>query len=363
MIQIVKWTCLGLIILNTPTFGLHAFGSSAGSFLSALTFGMPLIYAVLAKNINILRIYIAIGLGYFLVSGIQFYKGEESDYFSKLYKFILLVVLGGELARNTSKRELFWLLGIGSSSIIINAVFFADSYGRYSGFYLDPNAAGFICITGYGLTYGMDKGKLKLVGQFLFTFAGFLTFSRTFILLWLLLNLISLKLNPKNIKVLIIGAAVIVLLISFSAALKLNTVRFNQLKALVSNERVSTRELNEDSRTDTWATFYKYVMDKPFFGNGYGSFQTDGLNRVGPHNTFLLVIGESGIFMFFIFLGHYLYLLYMGAVLFTKKTYILMMTIGLFLFLLTNHNYFTAYYLIFISMWILTEIKQYSNEN
>jgi len=363
MIEIIKWFCLGLIVLNAPTFGLHAFGSVAGSVLSALTFGMPLVYAILVKNVHILKIYLAIGLGYFLISGIQFYKGVESDYFSKFYKFLILAILGGALAKNTSKKELFWLLGIGSSSIIINAVFFADTYGRYSGFYLDPNAAGFICITGYGLSYGIDKGKLKLIGQFLFTFAGFLTFSRTFILLWLLLNLISLKLNPKNIKILLIGASVIVLLISFSAALKLNTTRFNQLKALVSNEKVSTQELNEDSRTATWATFYDYVFDKPILGNGYGSFQSNGLNRVGPHNSFLLVIGEAGIFILFIFLGYHMYLMYQGALMFFTKPYILMMSIGLFLFLLTNHNYFTAYYLILLSMWILTQIQQPLDEN
>ena len=225
MIQVIKWMCLCLLIFNAPTFGLYAFGTGMGSFLNVLTFGMPLLYAILVKNINILKIYLAIGLGYFLVSGIQFYKGVESDYLGKLYKFGLLVLLGGEVVKNTTRKELFWLLGIGASSVVINAIFFSSSYGRYSGFYLDPNAAGFICIVGYGLTFGLDKSKLKLFGQFLFTFAGFLTFSRTFIVLWLLLNLISLKINPKNIKILVVGAAVIILLISFSAALKLNSIK------------------------------------------------------------------------------------------------------------------------------------------
>lgn len=363
MIEIVKWICLCLIVLNAPTFGKHAFGPGAGGILSTLTFGMPLVYAIVVKNINVLKIYLAIGLGYFLVSGIQFYKGVESDYFNRLIKYMLLAVLGGEIVKNTNIKELFWLLCIGASTIIINAVFFSDSYGRYSGFYLDPNSAGFICITGYAMTYGLDKGKLKILGQFLFTLAGFLTFSRTFIVLWVLLNLISLKLNPKNIKIFLIGAVAIALLISFSAVLKLNTVRFNQLKGLVTNERVSTQELNEDSRTETWASFYTYVMDKPFFGNGYGAFQGGGLNSIGPHNSFLLVVGEAGIFVLLIFLGYHLYLLQRGAQVFTKKPHILMMSIGLFIFLLTNHNYFTSYYLILISMWIYTKHSNIEYEN
>src|SRR5690606_5915696 len=125
--EVIKWFCLGLIVLNTPTFGLYALGSGFGSALSALTFGMPLVYAILIKNIHLLKIYLVFGLGYFLMSGIQFYNGDESDYFSKFYKFVLLVVLGGEIARNTSKNELFWLLSIGASSIVVNAIFFSDS--------------------------------------------------------------------------------------------------------------------------------------------------------------------------------------------------------------------------------------------
>ena len=105
MIQVIKWMCLCLLIFNAPTFGLYAFGTGMGSFLNVLTFGMPLLYAILVKNINILKIYLAIGLGYFLVSGIQFYKGVESDYLGKLYKFGLLVLLGGEVVKNTTRNR------------------------------------------------------------------------------------------------------------------------------------------------------------------------------------------------------------------------------------------------------------------
>lgn len=363
MINIIKYISLSLVLLNAPSIALSAFGSSMGSLFSVLTFGMPILYAILVKRITFLVIFLAIGLSYFLVSGIQFFRGVESEYFAYFIKFLIIVVLGGEIVKNTSKKELLWILMIGASSIVLNAVFFSNDYGRYSGFYIDPNVAGFICISGYGLTYGLDRGKLKLLGQFLFTFAGFLTFSRTFILLWLLVNLISLKLNPKNIKILLTGAAVIILLISFSAVLRLNTTRFNQLKALVSNEKVSTQELNEDSRTDTWAAFYPYVIDKPIFGNGFGAFQGGGVHRIGSHNSYLLIIGEAGIFAFLIFVGVQIYMIYYGVVLLHTKPIILMMGLGIAIFLLTNHNYFITYYIILVSMWVVTQIKQTLNEN
>lgn len=357
MIEVVKWICLCLIVLNAPTFGLHAFGSAAGSVLSALTFGMPIVYAILVRRLSIQIIFIAIGLSYFLLSGIQFYNGVESEFIARFLKFMLLVVFGVEIAKNTSRIELFYFLLIGACSIIINSIFFSDTYGRYSGFYLDPNSAGFICIIGYGLTYGMDKSKLKVIGQFIFTFAGFITFSRTFLLIWLLVNLIALKLNPKNIKIFILGFLVIFLMIFFSETLQLNAVRFKQLKAIVTNESVKKDEINEDTRTDTWAPFYKYIYAKPYFGNGYGSFTAGGFRSKGPHNSFLLVIGEAGIFALLIFLGLQLYTLKYGFIYFNQKPYILMMSIGQFLFLLTNHNYFTTYYLIFISMWLIYQIN------
>jgi len=139
----------------------------------------------------VLKMFVILGLGYYLISGIQFYRGDDTNFIKDSIKFIALIIFGGEIIRNTSKKTLFLFLLIGSSSIILNALFFADNYGRYSGLYLDPNAAGFICISGYGLTYGIDQKKIRLFGQFIFSLAGFMTFSRTFIVLWVLINLIG----------------------------------------------------------------------------------------------------------------------------------------------------------------------------
>ncbi|MEX0290793.1 MAG: O-antigen ligase family protein, partial [Flavobacteriaceae bacterium] len=127
------------------------------------------------------------------------------------------------------------------------------------------------------------------------------------------------------------------------------------LQSIFGDEQVSVQDLNQGSRTATWSTFYPYISDKPFLGNGFGSFQGGGLNRKGPHNTFLLVWGEAGIFALLIFLGLYLYLLRKSLGVFYQKPHLTMMSVSLILFLLTNHNYFTAYAIIFISMWIFIE--------
>lgn len=356
--RILKYVTAFLLLCNIPTFLSFSVGPTMGGNLSLLSFVLLLAYPVLRKKVIFLPLAILLGLSYFLISGLQFYSGDMTDFNTRFFKYMVLVTAGATLAHDLKKKEMLIFLLIGSSSIIINAIFFSDDYGRYSGIYLDPNAAGYICLTGFALTYGLSKSKFKTILQFLFTFAGIITFSRTFVLSWLLINLISLRLNPKNLKVLAIGAGVILLTISTAQFLNFNPIRYKQLLSLVGDEQVSTQGLNEDSRTETWATFYKYILDKPIFGNGYGSFQTDGLKRVGPHNTFLLVLGEAGIVCFIFLLGVYTKLLSNSLKIFRKEPHLLLMGVAQILFLLTNHNYFTAYYLVFISLWLIVKLRK-----
>ena len=301
---------------------------------------------------------------YYIISGFQldsYY--DPNEFIARTFKFLIIAVFAGAILKHTSLKEMYWILLIGASTVIINAVFFPDNYGRYGGVYIDPNAAGFVCIAGYALTYELNKSKDKILGQFVFSLAGFLTFSRTFILIWLLVNLISLKINLKNARIFVLGAVVIIIMITFSEALQLNAVRFKQLESIVTNEKVNTSELNEDSRTETWAMFYDYIRDKPFIGNGHGSFQANGVHRIGPHNTYLFIIGEAGIIAFSIYLAFQFVLLKKSIQYFNKHPSFIMLFIAQGLFLLTNHNYFTSYYLLFVVLWFYQNIKKAENED
>ena len=362
--KFLKYLSAFLLLCNIPTFFSFAYGPSLGGGLSLLSFLLMLVYPVLRKKVVFLPWLILIGLSYFLISGLQFYSGDAGEFNERFLKYMVLITAGVTVASDLTKKELLFFLLFGASTVVINSIFFADNYGRYSGIYLDPNAAGYICLTGFALTYGLEKSKFKIILQFLFTFAGIITFSRTFIVSWLLINLISLRLSPKNLKVLAVGAGVLILTISTAQVLNFNPIRFRQLMSLVGDEQVSTKEINKDSRTETWATFYGYHLDKPVFGHGYGAFQTNGLNRVGPHNTFLLVLGEAGIIAFIFFIGIYTKLLVKGFRILKEQPHLFMMALVQVLFLLTNHNYFTAYYLVFVSLWLVVESKKYAtNEN
>ena len=164
------------------------------------------------------------------------YVESTKDYINEIIKYFILIICGAELARDTSTKEFIFFLMTGAISILLHAVLFADGYGRYSGFYLNPNGAAFICLIGYCLTFNIERKLLKYILIFIFTFAGAITFSRFFFLMWLLVTLISVIGDKRNVQVLGIGAGAIVLLISVAAILQLNAERFAMLEGLLTDD-------------------------------------------------------------------------------------------------------------------------------
>jgi O-antigen ligase len=207
----------------------------------------------------------------------------------------------------------------------------------------------------------MKKPGLKLLGQFIFTLAGLLTFSRTFIVIWLLINVISLKISLKNLRIFGIGFLIIGTLFFIDEVVGLNNPRFEQLKSILNNESVSSEEISDDSRTDTWAKYYDRIMDSPLIGNGYKTFASKDNDGEGVHNTYLRIIGEAGIIPFLLFIAYMLYLMFWSLFYFNKAPNLIMQFIALALFLMANHNFFTFYYVSFAAMWIQYQIYFYKN--
>ena len=358
--KIIKYICLVLILFNLPSFGLMAFGGGIGTALSYGTIFMLFIYYALEKKTTPNWWMIIIATLYFLISSLQFYR-PATIFIVEVIKYFIFIIGGYELTKRVNNTELYVFLLIGALSIGVEALYFTSDFGRYSGFYLNANVAGFISIYGYSITYGIKNKTLKLIGQFVFTLMGLLTFSRTFIVIWLLLNIISLKISIKNIKIFGIGFLIFATLLFIDQVVGLNNPRFEQLKNIVNNENVSSQEISEDSRTETWALFYDQIFESPLIGSGYGTFS--GKTRVmGVHNTYLMIIGEAGILPFLLFLIYIGYLFFKSFIFFKKAPYLIMQTISLAIFLLANHNFFTFFYMTFAAMWIQYQIHKLSIE-
>tara|TARA_R110002096_G_scaffold249284_2_gene441648 strand:+ start:1602 stop:2711 length:1110 start_codon:yes stop_codon:yes gene_type:complete len=347
--KLLKIIIAALVLLNIPSILLAHTSATIGSLLSYTTILLLVTYYVLEKKTEPNNWMIILALSYFIISSFQYYD-SPSFFILNSIKYFIVIICGYELLKNINKTEMFFILVIGALSVGIEAMFFPSKFGRYSGFYINPNVAGFICIYGYSLTYGLKKTSLKLSGQFIFTLMGLLTFSRTFIVIWVLLNIISLRISIKNIRMLGIGFLILSTLFLIDEIVGLSNPRFQQLKSIVTNERVSTRELNEGSRTETWALYYDQVLDSPIIGNGYGTFS--GLNNpMGVHNSYLMVIGEAGFLPFFIMLAMFFVMFKQGYIYFKQAPNLIMQTIALSLVLLANHNFFNFYYITFAVMW------------
>ena len=346
------------MILNLPTVMLFWVNESLGSLSNIAVYGLLLLYYFLNNGGKTNIWMLILGISYYTISGLNFeYCSDQDYYFFSFIKYIIFIVCGSRFVAHVSKLELTIFLLLGALSIIIHALFFSDTYGRYSGLYINPNAASFIAIIGYALTYSLQNKYFKIFSQIIFSIGGIITFSRTFIIIWILVNLLSLRISIKNIRILAVGAALFVALITFGEIFKLNTIRLKQFSSIINNEEGAVSAANDDSRTETWSHYYENILEKPLLGNGYGALSGNGIHPLGAHNSFIMVIGEAGIIPFIIFFGIYLYILFCGIKYFDHAPHIIMQGIATFLFLLTFHNYWVTLYILIITLWLYHEIS------
>ena len=358
--RILKYVILSLILLNLSSFFFFNVSQVVSSLMSYGTYVLLMAYFVLRKGGKPNLWVLITGISFFMIAGLNFHSGKESEYYGSLIKFVITIVFGGALVKDITVKEMYTFLFIGALSPIVHAVAYPDNYGRYSGFYINANTAGFIAAIAFTLTFQIKKVLFRNLGQILITIGGLVTFSRTFILMWLLTNLISLKISIKNIKIIGVGFGLLVLLVIFGELFSLNTVRLKTITNLLDNKEGAVEDAGEASRTETWALYYDYILDKPLQGNGYNSFQASGFHSVSVHNAFLLIIGEAGIVPFLLFVGFCIYILYKGVLLFKLAPYILMQSVSFVMFMLTFHNFFQMEWVLLITLWIFQQIKEKS---
>lgn len=354
--QILKYIVLILFICNIPSIVLKTYGDSAGSLLSYSSFILLIFYYFLSKKNKPAWPFIVFALLFFIIAGLNGVDIEK-DYYIDFVKYLLLIVCGGQLLFNTKINELRSVLFIGVSSILLNVLFFPSDYGRYSGFYINANEGGFAALIGFALCFGLKNEKWKLIGQAFFTFCGIITFSRTFLLLWSILIIISIIQNRKNLKILAIGVGTIILFFSINELLKLNSERFKTINELINKGQVDTF-INRGSRTETWSQYYDLILNSPVFGSGYKTFTSDYIFEDGVHNNYLRIIGESGIFPFLFFIGIYFYILYKSLKHFKIDGYLFLLSISLIGLHLTTHNFDTLYYVTLVSIWLFYKVLE-----
>jgi len=356
MKAILKHTILALTILNLPTFGLISFNPALGSLAAALMLVSLALYYFFIKKSKPLLALLLLGILYYSIAGFSF-SGDVEVFIKDIIRYFLFILSVTEVAKNTTNAEACFYLLLGAGSIIINALIFSDEYGRYAGFYINPNRAGLVCILGFAFTYKLVNKKYKIFAQLIFTLAGIATLSRYFLLLLLLVNVTSLFANRKNIVGLLVGAIGIVVIIN-TPAFQLNKDRFDALESFFSEGEVKTTTITRESRQETWALYTDVILNNALIGNGYGSMQghqgdTVGI-KVGVHNTYLMVLGEAGILPFLLLVIFYISILAKSFRRFITHPEYLYLAIIMSSYLLVSHNYFYNYVILFFTIWLYT---------
>lgn len=358
----LKFIILLLIFWNLPSFALAHINPMSGTLFSYGTFLLIIVYFFLNKKEKPVISFIILGLLYFLISVLVDAENTE-NLMTTFIKYFIFIIMGIKLMKDIKDIEIYIILLLGSLSIIYESVFVIDIGGRYSGFYLNPNLAGCACILGYCFSFSIDNRKLRILGQLLFSIAGFVTFSRTFLLLWVLINLMSLSISYRNAYKILAGVVLFSLFLSFGDKLDFDTRRLEAFSSILEGK--ISDDLEEDSRTTTWALYYDKILDKPLFGNGYLSFsgKTYGVGEnaysiQGVHNTFLMILGESGFFVFIFFTWIYFGFIIKGIKLFKEYPFVFLISLSLFMYMLTSHNYFDNYLILFVSLWLFMKIDK-----
>ncbi|WP_417198704.1 O-antigen ligase family protein [Bizionia sp.] len=359
--KLLKYLALILILLNVPTFSLEYLGAGMGSITNLLLTVSVIIYFFFAKKSKPLWPFIVLGICFFTFSGLQ-YTGVTELFIKEAIRYFIFIVCVNEITKDTTDKELLMFLVIGALSIAVNALVFPDVFGRYGGFYLNPNKAGFICLFAFALTYIIPNYKLKLLVQFVLILCGIFTLSRSFIMFLVIINVISVFANKKNIQTFVVGAVALVIIFAASSALQLNKARFSALHSLFGDsENVETQTITEGSRNETWSFFSDLITNNIVTGAGYKSMRGESSLvsvEYGVHNTFLMVLGEAGILAFLLIIIIYLAIAIRSLRFFRvhqEYTYLAVAIIG---YLMVAHNFFEKYDVLFVSIWLYHRVNQ-----
>ncbi|MEP2689887.1 O-antigen ligase family protein [Maribacter dokdonensis] len=368
-VKLLKYLLLFLVLCNIPGY-LYVFtNTTLSSAVSISTSILLILHFFLSKPWQKPIIpFILFTFLYFTIAALSYY-GNEAELIKEFIRFLILVICITEVMQKSTYKDLFYILMIGAISVIINAFIFPYTNalhglvrGRFGGFFLNPNTAGIVCLLGFSLSYSIANIKWRTIGQLIFTLAGFLTLSRTFIVIWLFINFLSIIKDRKNLLVPIIGIVSLTVMVTFTDSKIFAKDRLEALTAFFGAGEVKTETVKHDSRNDTWALYYDQVYEKPFFGHGYKSFQKVTSKSPGAHNTYLMVIGESGIIPFLILIGTFMYLLRYCIKYFKEEPYLLYTLFVVMLNLMASHTFFANYQSITLSIFIFLRIRMLKNK-
>jgi hypothetical protein len=375
--QILKYLSLlylSLVLLNIPSVLLASYSASISSFFSYFMFLISgiLIFSYKKRYPKNIKIFFIFSILYFCISLIN-YRGELHLFLIEFIKFSMFYFGLYAVLDNVNTKSILILLVLGSITILLDALFFRFKdivhddfiveFGRYAGFYLNANSASAVCMFGYSIALCTNY-RLRIWILLLFTLMGIMTLSRTFVIAWILINLFYIIKSPKHLKFFPLFILIPQLIIAFKDSLGLRPERVESLLNSFNTGSIDKKLLNNDSRQQLWEFYYEFVANSPFIGNGSNTFQGGelGLNEIGVHNNFMVLIGESGFLPFILFIGFFIYL-FLKSYKYSSISFLpfLIFIVVLIQFLI-SHTFFTMGIRIFMMTFLIYLLNNSQNE-
>lgn len=365
---------LSLVILNIPSILLFSTFITLGSILSYFMFFIGLILILLnnKKYPDNLKILFFISVVYYIFSGFN-YLGEFSVFIIEFIKFSVFIFALYTAQQLVGIKTILFFVILGSLTILFDSLIFRfrdivydtfiNEYGRYAGFYINANSASAVCLFGYSLVLATNY-RFRVLLLLFFTLMGILTLSRTFIFAWVILNILFAIKSKKHLKFISLFLLCFPFLLGFFKIFGLREDRFNSLFNFFSYGKLDDLLINNNDRIHLVENYYSYISSSIFFGNGFSSFKSGDLvdKAVGIHNTFLLILGESGIIAFFMFLGFFVYL-FIYAFRVKQFTILpLLLTASIFIQFNVSHNFFDMGFRVFMMTFLLYLLNNNLNE-
>lgn len=360
----LKFLVLLLILCNLPGYASMHHNPVLGAMLSYCTFFAIIAYYFLNRKEKPVIHFLIFGTLFFTISLIVNAQFSTLLLITFARYFIFMITISTVL-RDLKSEEIYSVMLIGSLSIIFEAIFINGIGSKSTGFYMNASFAAFVCVFGYALGLTLKNKNLKNIGQIVFTVAGLLTYSITFLLIWGLIHLLSLFTDARNIYKLAVCVALFAVFISFSDKVQLNKQLIPAASTL--SEMNMDRKLGENDPNENWVLNFEKILENPIWGKGYGKTSANEDIRftvqVGVHNTFSMIMAEAGVFALIYFLWIYGNLLVNGLYFFKQKPAIFLISFALMLYMLTSYQYFESYLVLFTSLWLYHEIYKMKKIN
>lgn len=218
----------------------------------------------------------------------------------------------------SKRRLLFWLylITLGQVAMIFLGMAFPKylygetgmlSEGRFTGFFRNPNEAGIAACMSVAVAFAyLTVAKRKawvFVAMMISAVATVLTFSRSSFLVLFMVIVMQVLISPiikrKSILIAVMLGMGFLTWFATVGVFSVVDVSSMQNKRLASLQRILTFDFDveEDSGSRFEAAYYaiQHWLDSPIIGNGFTTMRNMPETGLGPHNQYLLVLGEGGI--------------------------------------------------------------------